>query len=204
MAQLLPDKEKQRPLAYMLLVIAVIVVYWTGFHWYFVQRSEQNDQIDQLQSSEAQYEGWIAMGPKLQQQIATLRESQDTSSSFLPQDNVNLASAELTSRLKGLIDEHAGSNPELCKITSNSPNTRVSDKERYQRVVNKVRLRCEIDFLFNILYAMETESPYIFFDNFSIYRQTSRVRRDRKMVNTSYLDVRFDMYGYIRQPGDTT
>ena len=144
------------------------------------------------------------MGPKLRQQIATLRETQDASSSFLPQDNVNLASAELTSRLKGLIDEHAAGNAEQCKITSNSPNTRVNDKERYQRVVNKVRLRCEIDYLFKILYALETESPYIFFDNFSIYRETSRVRRDPKMVNTSYLDVRFDMYGYIRQPGDAS
>ena len=35
MTQLLPDKEKQRPLAYMLLVIVVILTYWFGFHWFF-------------------------------------------------------------------------------------------------------------------------------------------------------------------------
>ncbi len=204
MAQLLPDKEKQKPLAFMLLGIVLIAIYWLGFHWYVVKRGEQSEQIATLQQTEAQNQGWIQMGPKLQQQINLLEQTQSESSSFLPQENVNLASASLTSRLKGLIDEHAGDNSEQCKITSNSPNTRVSGKERYQRVVNKVRLRCEVDYLFKILYAMETQSPLIFFDNFSIYRQTSRVRQNRQMVTTQYLDVRFDMYGYIRQPGDAT
>ena len=78
---------------------------------------------------------------------------------------------------------------------------RVRVQERFQRVTIKVRMRCELDDLSKVFYNLEGETPYVFVDNVSIYRQISRRRRGRETVQQRILDVRFDLSGYIRMSG---
>ena len=62
-------------------------------------------------------------------------------------------------------------------------------------------MRCEIDDLSKVFYNLEAETPYVFIDNVSIYRQISRRRRGSETVQQRILDVRFDLSGYIRISG---
>jgi general secretion pathway protein M len=199
MAQLLPDKEKQRPLAYMLLVIAVILVYWFGFHWFFQAHAELNERAEGLQQAEARFAALIALKPKVEQELQGVRDGEQQSDYFLQQENVSLASSELTSMLKQTINLHAD-HSESCQVSSNQ-NMRVRVQERFQRVTIKVRMRCELDDLSKVFYNLEGETPYVFIDNVSIYRQISRRRRGRETVQQRVLDVRFDLSGYIRISG---
>ena len=196
MAQLLPDKEKQRPLAYMLLVVAVVLVYWIGFHWFFQRHGEISEQVDQLRANEARFQGLIAQQPLIEQELQRVRQFEADSDYFLKQGNVSLGSAELTNRLKELIRLHAA-DEQACQVISNQ-NVRVRNPQRFEQVTNKVRLRCEIDDLTKVLYHLENGAPYVFVDNLSVYRQVTRRRRGRETIEKRILDVRFDLSGYLR------
>jgi general secretion pathway protein M len=199
LAQLLPDKEKQRPLAYMLLVIVVILIYWFGFHWFFQAHAALNERADSLQEAEARFATLIAIRPQLELALQGVRDGEQQNDYFLKQENVSLASSELTSMLKQTINLHAD-HSDRCQVSSNQ-NMRVRVQERFQRVTIKVRMRCEIDDLSKVFYNLEGETPYVFIDNVSIYRQISRRRRGRETVQQRILDVRFDLSGYIRMSG---
>ncbi|MFK7955833.1 MAG: type II secretion system protein GspM [Lysobacterales bacterium] len=195
MAQLLPDESRQKPLAWMLLVVTLILIYWVGFRWYFDRQGELNGQIEQLQSSQARFQGLLDQGPVLQRELSQVRELQNEADFFLQAQNTSLGSAELTNRLKEMIRTH-GSEKE-CQVISNQ-NMRVREEERFERVTNKVRLRCEVEDLSNIIYHLENGTPYVFLDNVSIYRQITRRRQGRETVQQQILDVRFDLSGYLR------
>ncbi|MEM9533706.1 MAG: type II secretion system protein GspM [Pseudomonadota bacterium] len=198
MPTLLPDENRQKPLAWMLLVVAAILVYWVGFRWYFERQGELNAQIDQLRTSQARFQGLLEQGPVLERELDSVREQQAEADFFFPQDNTSLGSAALTNRLKEIIRAHGSE--ENCQVISNQ-NMRVRDKERFQRVTNKVRLRCEVEDLANVFYQLENGTPYVFLDNVSVYRQITRRRQGRETVRQQILDVRFDLSGYLRIPG---
>ncbi|MDJ0655288.1 MAG: type II secretion system protein GspM [Xanthomonadales bacterium] len=201
MAQLLPDKERQKPLAYLLLVVALILVYWMGFRWFFDRHGDLNEQIEQLRTNDARFQGLVAQRAGLEAQIEAVEAFETDNDYFLKAENVSLGSAELTNRLKELIRAHG--NEENCQVISNQ-NMRVREQECFERVTNKVRLRCEVDDLTEVMYYLETGTPYIFVDNLSIYRQITRRRQGRETVQQRILDVRFDLSGYLRGTGDVT
>ncbi len=196
MAQLLPDKEKQRPLAYMLLLVAVVLVYWIGFHWFFQRHAALGEQIAQLRASEARFQGMIEQRPRIEAELEKVRQFEADSDYFLKQPNVSLGSAELTNRLKELIRLHAA-DERNCQVISNQ-NMRVRTEQRFEQVTNKVRLRCELEDLSKVLYHLENGTPYVFVDNLSIYRHVTRRRRGRETIEQRTLDVRFDLSGYLR------
>ena len=196
MAQILPDKDKQRPLAYLLLVVALILFYYVFFHRFILTHMALSEQAEQLTEAELRYRAAIAQKPELQQEIAGLRRAQSESDYFLEQENANLASSELTTRLKEVISLHA-EDTEACRVLSQQ-NMRDNTEERFQRVSIKVRMRCEIADLNRVLFHLEDGTPYLFVDNLTIFRQITRRRRDRELVQEKMLDVRFDLSGYIR------
>lgn len=183
----------------MLLVIVVILIYWFGFHWFFQAHAALNERADSLQEAEARFATLIAIRPQLELALQGVRDGEQQNDYFLKQENVSLASSELTSMLKQTINLHAD-HSDRCQVSSNQ-NMRVRVQERFQRVTIKVRMRCEIDDLSKVFYNLEGETPYVFIDNVSIYRQISRRRRGRETVQQRILDVRFDLSGYIRMSG---
>ncbi len=196
MAQLLPDKERQKPLAYLLLVVVLIVFYYVLIQPHVLRHMELNDAIGQMRSSEARYRAAIAQRPELEQRIAQVRQGQRNSDLFLEQQNANLASSELTTRLKEVINTSAD-NPDNCQVLSQQ-NVRAPDEEQFERVTIKVRMRCEVADLSRVLYQLENGRPYLFVDNVTLYRQVTRRRQGRELVEEKMLDVRFDLFGYLR------
>ena len=195
MVDILPSKERQRPLAYLLLVVALILFYYLFFHRFILSHLALSEQIDQLTKSELRYRAAIAQKPELQEQLAEVRRAQTESDYFLEQENINLASSELTTRLKEVISLHA-ENTDECQVLSQQ-NMRNNSDEEFQRVSIKVRMRCELADLSRVLFNLEDGTPYLFVDNLTVFRQVTRRRRNRELVQEKMLDVRFDLSGYI-------
>lgn len=195
MAQLLPDKEQQKPLAWLLLVVAVIVFYYVFVHWAVIRHLEINDQAQQRHDQEVRFRQLIAQRDQLQEQLREVRQSQSESDLFLAETNANLASSELTTRLKDIINNQGRG--ETCQVLSNQ-NMNNRDEERFERVTIKVRMRCEVEDLSEVLYELESGAPYLFVDNLTIFRQVTRRRVGRELVEEKMLDVRFDLSGYMR------
>ena len=64
----------------------------------------------------------------------------------------------------------------------------------------QARLRCDLEPLAAILYDLENGKPYLFVDQIMIYKQQTYQPPGSK-VAASPLDVRFNLTGYLRQPG---
>lgn len=206
--QLLPPPGKGRPLALILFAIAVLIGYLLLVHWWFVAPHVQMaGEIDQLKEQEALFLGAIASRPEIEERLQEVRRFESGSPSFLPENDFDAAAAALYSRLRALVEEKAQV-AERCQIASHNPK-RSGVEELYERVTITVHLRCDIDDFAAILHALESGKPLLFVDELNIYKQNAPSRPRRPIPGAmstiqgagAHLDIRFDLYGYLRRPG---
>jgi len=199
--KVLPDRQQSRPLAIGLLVVALVLVYFLFFHWFVVKHVRLSGEIGRLENQIARYKGTVELADPMRERLNELRASQMDSALFLAGEDPNIATAELIRMLRDWVDRSAA-DAELCNITNTSPR-RNSDPERFRSVRVNVRMQCPLDDFMRILYEMETGVPLVFVDNMMInQRLTPDQRRRRSSTPYGQIDIRFEMYGYLNQPGN--
>lgn len=196
--QLLPDLENNRPLAIALGVVALILVYLAGFHWFVQRHAELGSEIGDLEQQIARYKAAAERKPQLEDQLERLRNERLDSALFLGERNFNVAAAALSRRLREVIDTEAG-DPDLCSIVSTT-NRRDDEPERFEQVTVNVRMQCPLPDLVRVIYALEDNVPLVFVDNL-IFNQRIPADRagSRGARNYGQIDARFDMYGFLTE-----
>lgn len=199
--RLLPEARNSRFLALTLLLIAAIVVYLLGVHWWFVSpHLAMSAQMDDLRDQENRFSQIVAQKPLIEKRLAEARAFEQNNQAFLTDPDANSAFSDVVQRLKQTIAAHAGESTS-CQIISTSP-FKPSEEELYQRVSAQVRMRCGIDRFAQILYDLENGNPYLFIDRMTIYRQIGGyVPPGVKKQPPSALEIQFNLSGYLRQPG---
>lgn len=198
---LLPqDPRASRLTAIGLLVAVVGLVYLVFFHFTFVQPwLAAGDRIQELEQQLARYRSVAAQRAELERQLEKVRTFQKTNDYFLTGASANLAGAQLSRRLKQIIASRTPSGSQ-CRVTTTTalPNR---EPERFVRVSVGVHMRCELEGLRKVLYALESGSPFVFLDNVMLSQQCTYQRgggcRER------YMMADFNMYGYLRKRGGT-
>lgn len=187
-----------RPLAVMLLAIVLLVVYMFGVHWWFVSPHigffKEMAELREQQQRFAQIAGERAT---IEQRLAEVRSYEQGNQAFLADFDVNAASAGLIQRIKQAQTDNT--DPKRCSLVSTQSYSG-GEEELYKRITVQVRLRCDLESLVDILYDLENGKPYLFVDQMMIYKQQTYVPPGGKAV-VSPLDVRFNVSGYLRQPG---
>ena len=92
----------------------------------------------------------------------------------------------------------SGQADESCQIVSRQP-VQAREVERFEKVTVNVRMRCSVEDLMSVLYALETGVPMIIVEELTIIKP--RVRRqaaNQPGAAAEALDVRFNMSGYLR------
>lgn len=208
--RMLPPPGEGRLLAVVLFAIAVLCGYFLFVHWWFVApHAQMAGEFGQLKEQEATFRAAIASRPQIEERLREVSAFESGSPSFLPEADFDSAAAALFSRLKALVAEKAEVE-ERCQVASHNPKrTSVAD-ELYERVTISVHLRCDIDDFGEVLHALESGKPLLFVDELNIYRQqegrrAGRTFPGRPQANAQTggyrLDIRFDLYGYLRRPG---
>lgn len=196
--QLLPDLQNNRPLAIGLLVIALVLVYLVGVHWFVVRHVELSAEINRLESQVARFKGAVERRPELEARLAQLREERRGSTLFLPENGFSSAAASMTRRLREIIDAES-LQPELCAVQA-TQNVLEQDPGRFERVTVNVRMLCPLDDIARILFALEDSEPLVFVDNV-IARQ--RIAADqvgrRGGANYGRVELSFNMYGFLTE-----
>lgn len=196
---LLPAPGKSSKLAALgLLVVALGAVYFAGFHWFVSAHLQHADTVQDLKSNELRLRKIAAQRADIETRLAEVRQFQAGANYFLPDDSFDLAAANLNSLLKQFITDKA-KDPQRCQLIS-SQNERPVNQEPYQRVVVKVRMRCDLDDLAEILYEIENATPFLFVSELNLYQQLM-FQGGMPTPNLGDMDARFDLYGYIRKPG---
>lgn len=195
---LLPAPGKGKPVAIGLALLALGLVYLLLFHGFIAQHIAYAREISDLKDAELRFRQVAALRPQIEQRLAEVRQFQAGANYFLPEDSFDLAAANLNSMLKQIIADK-GRDPQRCQLIS-SQNDRPTAPEPYQRVVVKLRMRCDLDDLAEILYELENATPFLFVVELNLYQQ-QMFQGGMPQPNLGDMDARFDVFGYIRQPG---
>lgn len=187
-----------RLLAVILLLIVLIGVYLFAVHWWFVSpHLAYYGEMADLRDQQQRYSRVISERPAIEQKLAEVRAFEQGNQAFLSETDANAASAGLIQRLKQAQSDH--SDPRRCSVVSTQSYSG-GQEELYKRITMQARLRCDLESLAAILYDLENGKPYLFVDQLMIYKQQTYVPPGGKAV-ASPLDVRFNLSGYLRQPG---
>lgn len=198
--QLLPNPEQGRFLALVLLLIAVLAGYYLCVHWWFTApHLDIAEQIAELKQQERGFRETVAGRPLLEKQLAEVDRYEQGNPAFLAESDFDAAAAGLIQHFKQVVASHV-TDPARCQMLTNS-SSRNNQPERFERVTLKLRLRCDLEPFAGILYDLENDSPVLFIDDLQIFRQQGYLQPGRNKIST-YLDIRLDLYGYIRHRAD--
>ena len=112
----------------------------------------------------------------------------------LAQASEPLAAAALQDRVKSVVTSSGGT------LTSTQVLPTVVE-QGFKRVIVNVRMAVTVDALQRVLYELENNLPYLLVDDIVILSRGARKRR-RKATAVDSLDVRFNLYGYMRDAGE--
>ena len=189
--------RQSRVLAIALLVALAGLGYFVLVHWWFTApHLEIADEMADLREQELRFRSTIAERPRIQKSLAEVREFEAANPAFLPEADFDAAASGLIQRLSQVVASHA-TDPQRCTLIQKQY-TRSNEKEPFDRVTIKARLRCDFEQFGPILHELETSNPVLFVDSVQIWRQTGYRTPGTNQVE-NYLDINFDLYGYIRK-----
>ena len=185
----LPQLQR-RILAVLLLLLAlavmvrvVVVPIWAGF-------LSNRDAIAQSEDNIARYSRLSTQVGALQSAVGELEQTDSLDRYVLVQESEPLAAAALQARMKSVVTSSGG--------TLTSTQVLPTETEQgFKRVIVNVRMAVSTDTLQRVLYELENDLPYLLTDDIVILSRGARKRR-RATQSVDLLDVRFNLYGYMR------
>ena len=183
--------------AILLFVITLLLVYLSCFHWFILRHIEHSAEISALSEQLGRFQRVAAQRSQYEEQLEALQNRKSDENLFVQGGDFNEAAAGMSERLGQMISTQAD---DSCQIVSRQP-VRPRVQERFEKVTVNVRMRCKIDDLKKVLYALETGIPMVIADELTVIKPRSRRRsnKQRQAPVQNALDIRFNMSGYLRQ-----
>lgn len=175
----------------LLLVLAVavrvlIVPIWTTY-------LGNRDAIIQAEDSIARYSRLSTQVDALRSAVGELQESDDLDRFVLAQDSEPIAAAALQERVKSVVTQSGGTLTSTQVLSAEA-------EQGFKRIAVNVRMAVSMDALQRVLYELENNIPYLLADDIVILaRGVGKRRRSTQAVDL--LDVRFSLYGFMRDAG---
>jgi general secretion pathway protein M len=160
------------------IVASLIVLVFGG------QSAETTDAVHQL----AVYRAEIAMRPELETALKDLRQRAAATPGLITSDSVALAQAQLQDEVKSIVTDNQGE----VRTAQIVPSTTV---DGFQVIAIQYDLGVPMAKLRDLIYAIETRSPYLFVDDADIVAQQDWQSGDPQPTNPM-LDVRWTIRGY--------
>jgi general secretion pathway protein M len=184
--------------AILILVIVLLLIYLGCFHWFILRHLEYSAEIGELSEQLGRYQRVAAQRGDYETLLQGLENRKSDENLFLEGSDFNEAAAGMSERLSQMISVQA---EDSCQIVSRQP-VRPRVQERFEKVTVNVRMRCGIEDLKKVLYALESGVPMVIADEVTVIKPRSRRRRsaNREPEAGQLLDIRFNMSGYLRGP----
>gem|GEM_PF-874666 len=192
------NSDKGKLYAFLVLIFVLVFVYFLVFQGFVSEHSLLNEEMEDLQQSRVEYTELAAMIPELQKRINKVKETVGDNTSFLVSDTDNLGKAELTRILKGIVSQNTNVSSE-CQTINHTP-SKDREPDQFEKIILKVRMRCQFEKMISVLADAESHVPHLFIDNLQLEQRA--IRRSRKNVKPvrPMLEVRFDLYAYMNKP----
>ena len=178
------------------LALALLIAVFAGAYALVVDplmtRFRANE--DSLMQSANLLERYRRIGAtreSLEAQIAALRSRRQSASGFLPGIRDTLAAADLQNKVGGIVKSSGG---EIKSAQILPPR----DEQDLKRINLRVRLSADISSLRRIIHRLESDRTSLFLTNLDVRGRARPRRRAKDKNNDRTLQVRFDIFGYIR------
>jgi len=183
-------RTQRRILAVLLLLLALaavvrvlVVPIWSTY-------LGNRDAIAQSEDNIVRYSRLSTQIGALQSAVGELEQADNLDPYVLVQESEPLAAAALQARMKSVVTSSGG--------TLTSTQVLPTETEQgFKRVIVNVRMAVSTDALQRVLYELENNLPYLLTDDIVILSRGARKRR-RTTQGVDLLDVRFNLYGYMR------
>ena len=159
--------------AILILVILLLLVYLTCFHWFILRHLEFSEEIGDLSEQLGRYQRVAEQRTEYETLLQGLQDRKSDENLFLEGSDFNEAAAGMSERLSQMIGIQA---EDSCQIVSRQP-VKPRVQERFEKVTVNVRMRCGIGDLNKVLYALETGVPMVIADELTIIKPRARRRR---------------------------
>lgn len=184
--------------ALMVLFVFLFLIYFMFFQGFVNEHALLNEEIADLEQNRQEHTELAEMIPELQSRIELVKEKVGDNTSFLTADSYNLGTAELTRILKRIVADNTLETTE-CQTVSNTP-SKDRDPDQFEKIILKVRMRCQYEKMIDVMLDVENHVPYLFIDNMQLeQRVVGRSRRNAKKAHP-VLEVKFDLYAYMNKP----
>lgn len=177
-----------RLLALALLLLAIAVPYLVIVRPYLETLREDRESLAEALSLRDRYLSVAAAGAAVDGWRQTLSEEGD-GAAYLQGASEALVSADLQNRVKTVVQGNGG-------VLNSTQILDAASEEGFRRVAVRVRMSGGSEALYKVLYALETERPFLFVDNIDINARSMRAREGQ--AETIELMVSFDLFGYMR------
>ena len=184
--------------ALLILIVVFVLIYFLVFQGFVSDHQLMNEELADLEQNRKEYTELQAVIPELQKRIRTVKETVGDNTSFLVADSYNLGTAELTRILKGIVAQNTEVSSE-CQTVSNTP-SKDRDPDQFEKIILKVRMRCQFSKMIDVLADAEEHIPHLFVDNLQMEQRTIRRSRRNIAPTRPMLEVRFDLYAYMNKP----
>ncbi|WP_223787068.1 type II secretion system protein GspM [Marinicella meishanensis] len=194
------DPRVSRWAALLVLLLMLTTIYFLFFHWFFVAHAEKNEEIVMLNDSRQQYINEAAKTPELRKLLQDVKAAVGSNNEFLQADSKNLGNAEITSIFKNIVNQQTDETA-ACQIISQSP-TQDREPEQFEKIILRVRMRCQYEIFVKILELIEENTPSLFVTDLRV--ESRNVNRYRKNANQpsapENLEIRFDLFAFLKNP----
>lgn len=193
--QVIPDQRNSKSTAFLLLAVALILVYLLFFHWFVQRHAQYAEELGDLRSQLVRFQTVASQRETLQAQLSLIGSSQNDAGLFLVYPSFDEAAAAMSGDIGDLVRTQA---EDSCQIVSRQP-VRPRVEERFQKVTVNVRMRCDAEDFLKVLFGMETGMPLMLVDDLNIIRpRTRRTSRAQQTDTQGALDIRFNVSGYLK------
>ncbi len=183
-------RTQRRILAVLLLLLALAAVVRVLVLPIWSTYLGNRDAIAQSEDNIVRYSRLSTQIGALQSAVGELEQADNLDPYVLVQESEPLAAAALQARMKSVVTSSGG--------TLTSTQVLPTETEQgFKRVIVNVRMAVSTDSLQRVLYELENNLPYLLTDDIVILSRGARKRR-RATQGVDLLDVRFNLYGYMR------
>lgn len=180
-----------RALALTILIVLLWFVYSGLVQPLLDHYAEARNSGEQLESVLARARQAGRTLSDLQTELTRLKGHGVSGAGTIQSANESLAAAELQNRIKSSVEAARGE----LRSTQILPSR---EEGVFQRISIRGQISGNLEALQRIFYEFESTSPLLFLDNVDIRVRPVRQQNEAPTDNP-VLDVRFDLYGYIRR-----
>jgi len=182
------------------LLGALLTLGWLGLlQPLYLQYQTYEESIERSQRLIERYAELGAAADELAALVHKVRAETRLVSGYLGGDSVELAGADMQEHLKRIVENSGG-------VLSSSQMLPVETGGGTRKLSIRVAMKGDIEALQKALYDFETSTPYFFVDMLNIQAsrwslQEARGRSSRRRGDPAELQVRFDVYAFMRGEG---